>query len=73
MKLFQVFACASVFALSAPVVAHDEPAKTSKTTVIKSTQKSTSVPGAPQHSGGTDANGCHKNHSTGEYHCHKPK
>jgi hypothetical protein len=25
------------------------------------------------HSGGTDANGCHKNHNTGEYHCHKPK
>ncbi|MBZ9720156.1 YHYH domain-containing protein [Mesorhizobium sp. AD1-1] len=22
------------------------------------------------HSGGTDANGCHKNHKTGEYHCH---
>ncbi len=23
-----------------------------------------------QHSGGTDANGCHKNHKTGGYHCH---
>ncbi len=22
------------------------------------------------HSGGTDANGCHKNHKTGIYHCH---
>ncbi|WP_348647142.1 YHYH domain-containing protein [Mesorhizobium sp. NZP2077] len=22
------------------------------------------------HGGGTDANGCHKNHKTGEYHCH---
>lgn len=22
------------------------------------------------HSGGTDANGCHKNHKTGVYHCH---
>ncbi|MBO6862151.1 MAG: YHYH domain-containing protein [Alphaproteobacteria bacterium] len=22
------------------------------------------------HSGGTDANGCHKNHKTGGYHCH---
>jgi len=22
------------------------------------------------HSGGTDANGCHKNHKTGDYHCH---
>lgn len=25
------------------------------------------------HSGGTDANGCHKNHKTGDYHCHKKK
>jgi hypothetical protein len=23
-----------------------------------------------QHSGGTDANGCHRNHKTGDYHCH---
>lgn len=22
------------------------------------------------HSGGTDANGCHRNHQTGDYHCH---
>ncbi|WP_025552328.1 YHYH domain-containing protein [Sphingobium fuliginis] len=25
------------------------------------------------HSGGTDSNGCHTNHSTGEYHCHNRK
>ena len=25
------------------------------------------------HSGGTDKYGCHTNHSTGEYHCHKAK
>ncbi len=23
-----------------------------------------------QHSGGTDRNGCHTNHKTGDYHCH---
>lgn len=28
---------------------------------------------AVAHSGGTDSNGCHKNHQTGEYHCHNPK
>ena len=28
---------------------------------------------AGAHSGGTDSNGCHTNHATGEYHCHKPK
>ncbi|WP_155924262.1 YHYH domain-containing protein [Mesorhizobium sp. L2C066B000] len=26
--------------------------------------------GAYAHGGGTDANGCHTNHKTGEYHCH---
>ncbi len=25
------------------------------------------------HSGRTDANGCHTNHATGDYHCHNPK
>ena len=25
------------------------------------------------HSGGTNANGCHTNRKTGDYHCHKPK
>ena len=25
------------------------------------------------HSGGTDARGCHRNHKTGDYHCHRPK
>ncbi|MER8377549.1 YHYH domain-containing protein [Mesorhizobium sp. M1396] len=28
------------------------------------------VTNAYAHSGGTDSNGCHKNHKTGEYHCH---
>ena len=26
--------------------------------------------GASTHGGGTDANGCHTNHKTGDYHCH---
>jgi hypothetical protein len=25
------------------------------------------------HSGGTNANGCHTNRKTGDYHCHRPK
>ncbi|MFI8620447.1 YHYH domain-containing protein [Marinomonas sp. NPDC078689] len=25
------------------------------------------------HSGGTDSRGCHTNHKTSEYHCHKRK
>ncbi|MGO8107669.1 YHYH domain-containing protein [Rhizobium leguminosarum] len=26
--------------------------------------------GAFAHGGGTDSNGCHTNHKTGDYHCH---
>ena len=29
--------------------------------------------GLEAHSGGTNAEGCHTNRSTGEYHCHGPK
>nr|WP_140422194.1 YHYH domain-containing protein [Pseudomonas sp. A46] len=25
---------------------------------------------ASAHSGGTDSKGCHRNHQTGDYHCH---
>ncbi len=25
------------------------------------------------HSGGTNSQGCHTNHRTGDYHCHNPK
>ena len=25
---------------------------------------------AHAHSGGTDSKGCHRNHKTGDYHCH---
>lgn len=28
---------------------------------------------ATAHSGGTDAQGCHTNRKTGDYHCHGPK
>lgn len=36
-------------------------------------QRSVNKPSAKPHSGGTDARGCHTNHSTGDYHCHNPK
>ncbi|WP_395689508.1 YHYH domain-containing protein [Caenimonas koreensis] len=31
------------------------------------------APAVYSHSGGTDASGCHTDHRTGDYHCHKPK
>jgi len=31
------------------------------------------IDSASAHSGGTNANGCHTNHATGDYHCHTPK
>lgn len=30
-------------------------------------------PSASAHSGGTNADGCHTNRKTGDYHCHRPK
>jgi hypothetical protein len=31
------------------------------------------IQSAGAHSGGTNADGCHTNHKTGDYHCHTPK
>jgi hypothetical protein len=31
------------------------------------------APSAFAHGGGLDASGCHTNHKTGEYHCHRPQ
>jgi hypothetical protein len=31
------------------------------------------APAGSPHSGGTNADGCHTNRQTGDYHCHSPK
>ncbi|WP_366857161.1 YHYH domain-containing protein [Novosphingobium sp.] len=66
---------ALVFASSA--LAHEPPAGRSVTELspakIKHNGRSDSLPKPVAHSGGTDANGCHTNHATGDYHCHRPK
>ena len=69
MKAFRLAICASILTLAAPAVAHEEQAKKA----VPAPKPVAAPATAPQHSGGTDANGCHTNHSTGEYHCHKPK
>lgn len=51
-----------------PAFAHEE-----KGAPPKEEAKILALKDAPKHSGGTDANGCHTNHKTGDYHCHKPK
>ena len=33
----------------------------------------THVGAVDSHSGGTNSDGCHNNHKTGDYHCHNPK
>lgn len=62
--------------VAAPAVAHEEVA--SPTVIQPKTEKAEveavkSDDRKPKHSGGTDANGCHTNHKTGDYHCHNPK
>lgn len=56
--------------------AHDDEAKPKQALVHEQkrpieTAQADTKPTA--HSGGTDANGCHTNHATGEYHCHNPR
>lgn len=57
MKIVPAILAAAML-FAAPAFAHEE----------------TAPPPLPAgHSGGTDAKGCHTNHKTGDYHCHKPK
>lgn len=72
MKLALAIA-ASLIASAA--VAHDAPPTTKPAEAPMSTTTDQQKQAKPvrQHSGGTDANGCHTNHQTGEYHCHRPK
>jgi hypothetical protein len=61
--------------IAAPAVAHETPAgKTAETTTAPQKSKASEAGlVAKSHSGGTDSKGCHTNHKTGDYHCHKPK
>ena len=60
--------------LAAPSFAHEAPAGKSTDTLPPANELKAPVTGSPKtHSGGTDSRGCHTNHQTGVYHCHKPK
>ncbi len=70
MRLLIVLA----FALSASsAFAHEAPPKTEPVPTPKAAAPQPATKAVKGHSGGTDANGCHTNSQTGEYHCHKPK
>ena len=71
MKIFRTALYASVLTMAAPAIAHEGQPNTSVPAPKPAAAPIAST--APHHSGGTDANGCHTNHATGEYHCHKPK
>ncbi|RYD47353.1 MAG: YHYH domain-containing protein [Sphingomonadales bacterium] len=75
MKALYFAISASILALAAPASAHEEKPKPSTTAPAPKpdVENSSEAPKGGQHSGGTDANGCHMNHSTGVYHCHNPK
>lgn len=60
--------------IGVPAVAHETPVgKSSEITTVMKSKASEADPTAKSHSGGTDSKGCHTNHKTGDYHCHKPK
>ncbi|MBF7015060.1 YHYH domain-containing protein (plasmid) [Novosphingobium resinovorum] len=69
-----ILAICAIVLSATPALAHED-TNTAKPTAIAApaTKPQQGQSQTPQHSGGTDANGCHKNHSTGEYHCHRPK
>lgn len=75
MKIIASMIAALSVAVAVPVLAHEntnaEPAEKGASRQSVSHEKNDRKP--VQHSGGTDANGCHKNHTTGDYHCHNPK
>lgn len=70
-----VFVVSLALTIAAPAVAHDPaPSKPGKAVqAATDAMKSSTTKAVRGHSGGTDANGCHTNHKTGDYHCHKPK
>lgn len=73
----KIFAAVALSLVASVASAHDAPPKTQPA----ASPPATSAPKAPSatpspvksHSGGTDAQGCHTNSQTGEYHCHRPK
>jgi hypothetical protein len=78
------FAILATMAFSTPIVAHETlgidprtPAVSNGANKAADGKKSATeqrVQAQPVgHSGGTDSKGCHTDHSTGDYHCHKPK
>jgi len=75
MKAFGFGIVAAALSAASPAFAHEEKPKAAvnapapKPAPEVNGDRTTSA----QHSGGTDANGCHTNHSTGVYHCHNPK
>ncbi len=80
MKIIAIFAFLAV--LSTPVIAHDQPAnsKIAQSNEVpiqnapgsKVNVNSDSTNRGPiQHGGGLDRYGCHTNHKTGDYHCHR--
>lgn len=74
MKAF-IAVTLAIVAFSGPVAAHEnaEAVKPKSATQQAQPAQLPEKTQAAQHSGGTDAAGCHTNHSTGVYHCHKPK
>ena len=72
MKAFFVGLGAAIL-IATPAVAHEREVQSKLTPAVRQLPPQLKGTKPAQHSGGTDANGCHTNHSTGDYHCHKPR
>jgi hypothetical protein len=75
MKLLIAVTASVALITSAAALAHgtQKNEAAAKIALKASTASSSEVLSPQPHSGGTDSKGCHTNHKTGDYHCHKPK
>jgi hypothetical protein len=75
MKAFGLAVFTAALSVASPALAHEVKPKPAAN--VPAPKPAPEINGdrstSAQHSGGTDANGCHTNHSTGVYHCHNPK
>lgn len=69
----KIMIAACLLMVASVAYAHEAPPGTQPASPPKATPDARVVKPVKEHSGGTDARGCHTNSQTGDYHCHKPK
>ena len=69
----KIMIAAGLLMVASTAYAHEASRATQPASPPKAVSEARIVKPVKEHSGGTDARGCHTNSQTGDYHCHKPK